>query len=738
MKRVLVLCGLAAFLVIVAGPAGGVPNPALIRLPKQAPPPSGAVVFRDVDLGTGLTECPQAGLSSDQPQPLDRRTKDLVERFSSTSSDVRANQDYSCFPQNETSIAVNPRNPLRNIVAGANEYRTLSRSGFYSSTDGGKSWYDGELPPPSLGANPEILDASGDPALAFDRDGVVYYATINFNRSDDTNTVTVQRSTNGGFTWSRACVPIPGPAASPNSARCGGTGDPRAAGDGVVIYDEDPDESGPIAVNFHDKEFIAVGPRPAGVTPTCYTPVTRTPTACNPAIVGSDRIYVTWTLFEVAETDCTAGVQPPCFETSGVRILESHSDDQARSWSPPQTINGSAPFCIAFFADSDECDASQASVPTVNPATGHVFVAFENFNTPDENQYVVVRSRDGGSTWEDPLFVGSLYDVNFPTAGVNRLDCSTRGQQGGRDVLTNSCFRVPSFGNIVVDKRGGAFADDLYVVYGDNRNGTRVSSNSDVFLFKSTDGGLTWIGPTRVNNDASTTPANRDCGRGGRPACPTGVHTGNDQWWPWVDMGENGELNVVFYDRRLDTTSVEHEWGSFSRQRPGNYLVWLWGAQCTVTTADSRECTAPSADLSGQPTAPVNPGPADDVDTQTSSPIANFPVSDVPSNFDYSFRAGIFAGDYNSVAVGGSQAFTVWTDARNGRSSGGPAGGPVSSLPSEPGRNPICEQSDLFFDSYGAAGGGGAGPGATPNDSFFLVALCPRDALDPSYHVQGN
>jgi len=305
-------------------------------------------------------------------------------------------------------------------------------------------------------------------------------------------------------------------------------------------------------------------------------------------------------------------------------------------------------------------------------------------------------------------------------------------------VLTNSCFRVPSFGNIVVDKRGGAFADDLYVVYGDNRNGTRVSSNSDVFLFKSTDGGLTWIGPTRVNNDASTTPANRDCGRGGRPACPTGVHTGNDQWWPWVDMGENGELNVVFYDRRLDTTSVEHEWGSFSRQRPGNYLVWLWGAQCTVTTADSRECTAPSADLSGQPTAPVNPGPADDVDTQTSSPIANFPVSDVPSNFDYSFRAGIFAGDYNSVAVGGSQAFTVWTDARNGRSSGGPAGGPVSSLPSEPGRNPICEQSDLFFDSYGSAGGAGAGPGATPNDSFFLVALCPRDALDPSYHVQGN
>jgi hypothetical protein len=54
---------------------------------------------------------------------------------------------------------------------------------------------------------------------------------------------------------------------------------------------------------------------------------------------------------------------------------------------------------------------------------------------------------------------------------------------------------------------------DLYVVLVDNRNGTIRNSNNDVFFYKSTDGGTTWIGPTRVNNDTSTTPANRDCGR---------------------------------------------------------------------------------------------------------------------------------------------------------------------------------------------------------------------------------
>ena len=68
-------------------------------------------------------------------------------------------------------------------------------------------------------------------------------------------------------------------------------------------------------------------------------------------------------------------------------------------------------------------------------------------------------------------------------------------------MLTNSCFRVNAGGNVVVDKRGGRFADDLYLVFSDNRNGTVVSSNTDVFLFKSTDGGTTWVGPTRVNDD---------------------------------------------------------------------------------------------------------------------------------------------------------------------------------------------------------------------------------------------
>jgi hypothetical protein len=698
---------------------------------KPRPEPSGIYDLRDLDVGaaqqpsilggegllhsggggspaaTGIniTECPQAGLKG-KAQPLDLRAKDTVERLSDRGDDIRINQDYSCFPQNETSIDVNPREN-RNIVVGANDYRLgTGSSGFYATTDGGQSWYDGIIPFPSAPAAQSrgegILISGGDPVIAFDRAGIVYYSMIAFFRGDDTNGLFASRSTNGGFTWSRSCVPS---GTTDANAFCVAAGlDVRKPGDGRVNNYADNNNAPDGSVPFNDKEWMTTGPRPTGVTPVCFTPITRVPTPCDPATIGVDRIYITWSLFD----------------DQGSRIFFSFSDDQSRSWSPPKPISGSAPFCIG--SPGNGCNFNQGSVPTVNPTTGHLYVAWLNGNTPDEDQYLMVRSTDGGNTFTGPFFITPIYDLNFPRAGATRPDCTARGQQANRIVYTNSCFRSNPYGNIVADKRGGAFANDLYVVISDNRNGTSASSNADVFLFKSTNGGATWIGPTRVNDDRSVPPPNRDCGRvpGSLPSgdvvtpCGGVIDYGNDQWWPWVDIGKDGELNITFHDRRLDTNSVAHEWGSPSRSRPGNYLVWQWGAQCRVKNANSRECLAPGAAIIPQPVAPIDPG-ADPVPGQGAAylgTLKNFQISDVPSNFDYSFRAGIFAGDYENVVVEGDRAYATWTDARNGRSSR-----------NQPGRNPICEQSDVFMASYEAkdAGSGGSSVSLTP----FLVRPCP-------------
>ncbi len=169
-------------------------------------------------------------------------------------------------------------------------------------------------------------------------------------------------------------------------------------------------------------------------------------------------------------------------------------------------------------------------------------------------------------------------------------------------------------------------------------------------------------------------------------------------------------------DRRLDRDSTASEWPT-SRTRPGNYLLWFWGGNCDVDHPDSTECTAPTAGTITQPSAPVNPTNAL-FPEQTVFPFDNFGISDNPYNWDYAFRAGIFAGDYENVFVDQhNRAWAMWTDARNGRSSR-----------MQQGRNPACEQSDAFADVFSASGKASGQNHPKSTDHLFAVTPCPADA----------
>jgi BNR repeat protein len=142
------------------------------------------------------------------------------------SPNVTVNQDTAAAPQNETSIAVDPNNPNR-IVGGANDYvaRTWSctisgtpcsaladgYSGTYFSNDGGQTWCCTATDPAHLGTLvPGVTrlaggqyDAGGDPAVAFDSKGHVFYAGLGFNRTSAPNTVEVSKGTftGGNLSW---------------------------------------------------------------------------------------------------------------------------------------------------------------------------------------------------------------------------------------------------------------------------------------------------------------------------------------------------------------------------------------------------------------------------------------------------------------------------------------------------------------------------------------------------------
>jgi hypothetical protein len=464
---------------------------------------------------------------------------------------IRVNQDRSDFPHDETVIAVNPRN-LKNLVAGANDYRLgYGSSGFYSSQDGGRTWYDGIIPVPSW-PDGDVPAGGGDPVTLFDTNGTAYYIGLAFDRATDRSAIVVSRSTNAGQTWSRPSF---------------------VTKDGVAVANlkkVDPSV-------FHDKEWGAID------------------TTTGKANSHTNRLYITWTRFEDAPL-------PPASP-----IYEVHSDDGARTFSTPHEISGTSTLCDykTGGAEARRCGGNQPSWPVVGP-DGTVYVFFRNTDTPAENQFLMVKSTDGGVTFGDPVKVADDFDVNYPTGATTRPDCIARGQGRNRRVLSNSCFRVNSYG-------GPAVATDgtLYLVWSDNRNGNNVHSDTDIFLVKSTDGGESWSDAIRVNQDP--------------------VGNGKDQFFPWPAVAPDGTVYVVFHDRRLDTTSTVTAHG-VPISPPGNYLVDTWVARSSDRGASWKD----------------------------------FRASDVSSNFDFGFRAGIFLGDYSGMAASNDFAYPFFTDARNG------------------------------------------------------------------------
>jgi hypothetical protein len=272
----------------------------------------------------------------------------------------------------------------------------------------------------------------------------------------------------------------------------------------------------------------------------------------NPASPFYGRTYLTWTAF--------LSVNGNTLESP---IWESHSDDGGFSWSAPQEISGSNSALCTFQVDgpAGECDEDQFSVPTVAP-NGTVYVSFINEQNQSlwepgevfEDQYLVVKSQDGGQTWSAPQFIVGLEDGSrdFP---IN---------VSGRQTLTGYQVRVPTVGNIVADPTSNG---RLYFAFFDNRNGVHdvdnPVTNTDVFLVTSTNGGMTWSAPSQVN--------------------PPDSGAGNDQWFPWVDVDPtDGTVGVLYNDRSYDATRNTHE-ASLSESTAGGSAF----TRTRVSTASS-------------------------------------------------------------------------------------------------------------------------------------------------------
>jgi hypothetical protein len=260
------------------------------------------------------------------------------------------------------------------------------------------------------------------------------------------------------------------------------------------------------------------------------------------------------------------------------QIVCERSTDGGATWpGTPQAVSGNQLLEIGVDVVADTRN------PNVFYATWlHYLPGALGLGLPDEMAFT--RSTDGGQTWEPPRTVAELTSIpnSFP------------GQ---------------AFRNLSIPIMAAGPNSELYIVYSDYRDAPQANDEdgqqADVMMVRSPDGGNSWFKPVKVNQDA----------------------TNADQFQPYVAVNPGGQVNVAYFDRRLDVRRTE----GATVVHPGNFFIDAWLSRSNDggnTFADTR------------------------VSHETWDPTINPPVS----------GSGQFIGDYQGLVADCSNAIPFMND----------------------------------------------------------------------------
>ncbi|MEJ5304328.1 MAG: T9SS type A sorting domain-containing protein [Ignavibacteria bacterium] len=181
----------------------------------------------------------------------------------------------------------------------------------------------------------------------------------------------------------------------------------------------------------------------------------------------------------------------------------SYSDDGGITWSQPRQINNPTQRC--------------AGGDIVIGKNGEVYLtwAVVAASSPFQEQFIgFAKSTDGGATWQ-----------------VTEKAFAVNGIQGQLPEKQN--IRVNGQPKIAIDTIGGERDGWIYIVT-TQKNFGAAGRDPDVILYRSTDKGLSWQGPIRVNQDQ--------------------LNNGKIQYFPALTIDQYGAINILYYDDR-NTTS---------------------------------------------------------------------------------------------------------------------------------------------------------------------------------------
>ena len=441
--------------------------------------------------------------------------------------------------QNETSIAANPADPNQ-LVATSNDYRRGDGTcGVAWSNNGGRAWQDSTLPNgfvrgKTYGAAREYFQGSGDPSVAWDSKGNVYYACQEFmrgplttNNPDGSSAIYLYRSTgNGGASWS-----FPGSAV---------------------------------------RESLCFG---AGCAPLIDKPLMTVDN--HPGSPFQDRIYVTWTEFAADGSSFIYG---------------AFSSNYGHTFSKPVLVSRNSALCPNNFAQGttattgqhSNCNENQFSDPFTG-ADGNLYVAFDNFNnsvsttSDNHNQVLLARSTDGGATFSAPVLVSNYYDLP---------DCATYqgGQDPGRACVPeqgsqqDSVFRATNYPSGAVNPTDNSQIVVTFGSYINNTdaatctpNGFSTTTGQNLFNGVKTSACANKILVSVSNTNGSSFPKTDPTTE---PTVNGLSQVGSDQWWQWSGFTSDGRIVASYYDRSYgsDETTGDMDITVSSSQNANNQL----------------------------------------------------------------------------------------------------------------------------------------------------------------------
>jgi PKD repeat protein len=200
------------------------------------------------------------------------------------------------------------------------------------------------------------------------------------------------------------------------------------------------------------------------------------------------------------------------FGVSGCPIEMTRSTNEGSCYSTPLNISAAA-----------NAGSHNQGVNIQTGPDGEVYAAWAIYDSwpSDESAIGFAKSIDGG--------------VNYTTAA--RIMSNIRGI---RTTETSKNHRVNSFPSMAVDISGGPYNGYIYLVWSNiGTPGINTGSDIDVYMIRSTNEGVTWSAPVKVNQD--------------EPGL------GKEHYFPWIACDRiTGEVSVIFYDdRNVSSSQVE-------------------------------------------------------------------------------------------------------------------------------------------------------------------------------------